>query len=203
MRESRTTQIYQFKAGLRGVSPPVWRRIQVWADSTLHRLHHVLQLTMGWENNHLYEFHVAGARYGDPHAANEPEILNAKQTRLDRVLSHAGSTLEYQYDFGDNWLHDLHLEAILPRSPDGVYPCCIAGERSCPPEDVGGPSGYEDYLAALADPNHEEHEDMMTWRGSFDPEDSQPRVNQQLEKRFGSMRNRSALKAKATANPTG
>ena len=114
----------------------------------------------------------------------------------------SGSTFEYLYDFGDYWLHDLLLEAILPPSPDCVYPCCIAGERNCPPEDVGGPSGYEDYLAALADANHEEHEEMMAWRGPFDPESfSTEKVNQKLVKRFRPMRNRSASKPQA-ANPS-
>jgi hypothetical protein len=49
------------------------------------------------------------------------------------------------------------------------YPVCVEGERACPPEDVGGVWGYAEYLEALADPKHEQHEEMLPWRGTFGP----------------------------------
>lgn len=199
MEAVRIRQIYQFKVALLGISPQIWRRIQVWADSTLDQLHRVLQLIMGWENQHLFEFHLTGAKYRDPHPENGLEILNAKRTRLDRVLHRTGARLEYLYDFGDCWLHDLRLEAILPPSLDSQYPRCIDGERNCPPEDVGGPEEYEHYLRALTDLECDEHEEMFAWRGPFDPEDfSIEKVNQQLKKEFRPMWNRSASKSDAT-----
>ena len=193
---ARNRQLYQFKIALRDISPQIWRRVQVWEDYTLDQLHRVLQIAMGWENYHLYEFRIAGAKYRDPHPENEPEILNAKRTRIRTVLSCVGAAFEYVYDFGDYWQHDLTLEAILPPSPETKYPRCIAGERSCPPEDVGGAGGYEDYLIALADPHHEQHEDMMAWRGPFDPEAfSIQKINQLLEKKFRPVRRRAVLQA--------
>jgi len=188
---AKTRDLYQFKVSLRGISPQIWRRIQVWEDYTLDQLHRVLQVAMGWENYHLYEFRIADTMYRDPHPENEPNILNAKKTRLRKVLPVVAAEFEYVYDFGDYWQHDLVLEAILPPSPDTLYPRCIAGERSCPAEDVGGAGGYEDYLQAMADPSHEQHEDMMAWRGPFDPEAfSIEKVNKQLEKKFRPVRKR-------------
>ena len=77
----------------------------------------------------------------------------------------------YEYDFGDDWHHTVLLEKILPVDKGRVYPVCIGGRRACPPEDCGGPLGYARMLEILGDPEHEEHEGMMTWLGgSFDPE---------------------------------
>lgn len=80
---------------------------------------------MGWENYHLYEFRITGALYRDPHPENEPEILNAKRTRLRSLLTGVGAEFEYVYDFGDNWQHDLILESIL--SSHGRCPRISAG----------------------------------------------------------------------------
>ena len=136
------------------------------------------------------------------HPENEPGILNAKRTRICNVLPGVGAEFEDIYDFGDYWQHELVLEAILPPSPDTLYPRCIAGERSCPAEDVGGAGGYEDYLQAMADPSHEQHEDMMAWRGPFDPEAvSIAKVNKQLEKKFRPVRKR-AVPAASDSKPT-
>lgn len=189
MEAAKTRELYQLKVALGDVAPQIWRRIQIWEDSTLDQLHRVLQVAMGWENHHLYEFRIAGAKYRDPHPENEPKILNAKRTRVCNVLSGVGAEFEYIYDFGDYWQHDLILESILPPYPNTLYPRCVDGERSGPPEDAGGTGGYVDYLQAMADPSHEQHEDMMAWRGPFDPEAfSIEKVNKLLEKKFRPVR---------------
>ena len=185
MKPMRQHPLYQFKVTLRRISPQVWRRVQVWENYTLDQLHRVLQMAMRWENYHLYEFRIGRAMYRDPHPKNERKIRDAKRARICKVLPGVGAEFEYIYDFGDNWQHELVLEAILLPSPDTLYPRCIAGERSGPPEDAGGAGGYERYLQAMADPSHDEHDDMMAWRGSFDPEAfSIENVNRQLEKKF-------------------
>jgi hypothetical protein len=77
----------------------------------------------------------------------------------------------YIYDFGDDWVHVLLLEKILPWDPEAELPRCIKGKRACPPEDVGGPYGYADFLEVLADPEHPDHQEMVEWIGGpFDPE---------------------------------
>jgi hypothetical protein len=83
---------------------------------------------------------------------------------------------EYLYDFGDSWRHDLRLEAIVLPDPQASYPRCLAGERRAPPEDVGESPGYEDYLEAMADPGHEEHEDVLQRRGAQRPRDVYPGI---------------------------
>jgi len=77
----------------------------------------------------------------------------------------------YTYDFGDNWEHKIQLEKILPWDKNIEYPACIAGKRACPPEDCGGIWGYKEFLEAINNPDHEEHEEMLEWvGGEFDPE---------------------------------
>ncbi len=91
--------------------------------------------------------------------------------------------MSYLYDFGDGWEHTIVLEEIIPFSPDCSFPKCIAAERNCPPEDVGGPPGYEDFLQAYFDSKHPDHENMVEWAGEgFDPEvfDTQ-NINDELE----------------------
>ena len=184
-------RLYQIHVGLRDITPRIWRRIQVWEDCTLHQLHRVLQTALGWENYHLYEFRIGKEQYRDPHPENEPKIRNARRARIGSVLSAIGAACVYLYDFGDGWEHDLVLEAVLAPAPNELYPLCVAGDRSGPPEDVGGPFGYEQYLQALADPDHERHEEWIGWRGPFDPEAfSIAGVNELLKRKFRPVRKR-------------
>ncbi|WP_019876704.1 plasmid pRiA4b ORF-3 family protein [Sporichthya polymorpha] len=154
---------------LRDVDPPVWRRIEVPAAATLAELHTVLQAAMGWTDSHLHDFHVDGARYAVP----EPdwdvgEVGDEARVHLQQ-FARPGTQLEYLYDFGDSWEHVLTVESVHPAEPGVPYPRCLDGARACPPEDVGGSPGYENFLEALRDPEHEEHEFYTDWGGSFDP----------------------------------
>ena len=201
MAAKKNRAVYQFKVTLRDIHLPIWRRIQVWEDTTLAQLHRVLQVVLGWEDYHLHEFVIGRKIYCVPDPDDERTIIDEKRARIHQVIHRVGTEFEYGYDFGDDWRHDLLLEAILQPVCDTAYPRCVAGERSCPPEDVGGSSGYEDYLEALADPMHEEHEDVVKWRGPFDPEAfSLADINQQLEKRFRPIRMRAV--SRTPSNPT-
>jgi hypothetical protein len=77
----------------------------------------------------------------------------------------------YEYDFGDGWRHEIVFEGYSPIAKKVKYPLCVEGERACPPEDIGGPWGYAEFLEAIADPDHERHDEFMDWRGPFDPEE--------------------------------
>ena len=152
------------------VRPPVWRRLEVSSDTTLAGLHTIVQAAFGWLDYHLHEFEIDGRRYGqpDPDWDFEPVMPEAR-TALSRVVS-VGSRIRYVYDFGDDWRHDIRVEKVFVAEPDVSYPRCTAGRRACPPEDVGGPWGYEGFLEALADPDHPEHEEYQQWVGyEFDP----------------------------------
>lgn len=87
------------------------------------------------------------------------------------MVTGKGSKIFYTYDFGDNWEHEILVEKVLPPGQGPKHPECLAGKRACPPEDVGGPWGYLDFLDAIANPDHPQHQDMMEWSGGFfDPE---------------------------------
>jgi hypothetical protein len=192
MAGKKNRALYQLKVMLQEIRPPIWRRVQVWEDATLAQLHHILQIVMGWEDCHLHQFEIGRRIYSMPDPDDdlyERTVINESRVPLREVVSRVGTQFEYWYDFGDSWRHDLLLEAIVMPDVGAQYPCCLAGERRAPPEDVGGSSGYEDYLEAMADPKHEEHESMLQWRGPFDPEAfSLMAVNQQLQKKFRSAR---------------
>jgi hypothetical protein len=190
--EKRNRVLYQLKVTLRDIHPPVWRRLAVWEDTTLAQLHRVLQIVVGWEDYHLHQFVIGRRVYSVPDPDDdlyERRVIDESRVRLREVVPRVGTPFEYLYDFGDSWRHDLLLEAMVLPDPEAGYPRCLAGERSAPPEDAGGPSGYADYVEAMTDPGHEEHENMLQWRGPFDPEAfSLTTVNQQLQEKRRSVR---------------
>jgi hypothetical protein len=162
--------IYQVRITLEGVSPPVWRRVLLPAGFTLDRVHRVVQYAMGWNNYHLHVFETDGVQYGVPDPDELLDLHDELDARLDSVAG-KGGRLRYTYDFGDWWEHDLLVEDVLPADPEMYYPVCVAGERACPPEDVGGARGYAELLAALADPHHPDHDALSEWLGRpFDAE---------------------------------
>jgi hypothetical protein len=173
MATNKNRSVYQLKVTLREIDPPIWRRIEVWDDTTLTQLHRILQIVMGWEDYHLHEFHIGGRAYGvpDPDGSSpDRTVSDERHQRLGQLVSRVGTAFDYVYDFGDDWRHELLLEAIVPPEPDRQYPRCLAGERNGPPEDAGGPFGYARYLQALADHRHKEHEATLERRGPFDSE---------------------------------
>ncbi|MHC4234133.1 MAG: plasmid pRiA4b ORF-3 family protein [Planctomycetota bacterium] len=162
--------VYELRVVLSWIEPPIWRRIQVTADTTLAGLHHTLQIVMGWQDSHLHRFRVGDDYYGDA-TFEELELIPEDRTRLDEVAPGPGARLLYEYDFGDSWEHEIEVERVLDSEPGVRYPRCIEGARSAPPEDCGGVPGYEDLLAAIADPRHPEREELLEWvGGDFDPE---------------------------------
>ncbi len=164
--------IYQLRISLVGVQPPIWRRVLVEGDLPLDQLSGIVQVAMGWYGGHLYSFEIDGMAYTDAGSARELGDREAKGHRLSELLGSKGDGFLYTYDFGDNWEHEIVVEAILEPEPDAHYPICVEGQRACPPEDVGGVWGYEEFLEAIQDPKHPEHEEMMEWAGDeFDPEE--------------------------------
>ena len=165
-----TSSVSQLHVSLREVQPEVWRRVQVRSDLTLSNLHQVLQTVMGWSDSHLHQFRFGKAVYGRPDP-EFPACLDERKAFLADLLRAPGDRLDYEYDFGDGWRHDIVLEQVLEPASTVEYPLVTAGGRACPPEDCGGPPGYEHLLDVLARPRHTEHRDLLRWvGGSFDPE---------------------------------
>jgi hypothetical protein len=172
--------LYQFKITLLESQPPIWRRIQV-KNCTLDKLHEHIQTAMGWTNSHLHQFQIDGDRYGDPELleCGEPDFgyVDSTVTKISEIVPKNGKrfAFKYEYDFGDGWEHEVLFEGCPPVEKGKKYPLCLEGERACPPEDCGGVWGYTDFLAAIKNPKHENHEDMLEWiGGDFDPGDFDP-----------------------------
>lgn len=164
-------RVYQLKITLRGSKPPIWRRVMVPATFNLYKLHQVIQVAMGWDDSHLHQFIIDGEYYSIPSPDDWEPVIDERRFTLSRSAPYEKMKFVYEYDFGDSWEHIVLVEKILPTEAGRQYPICIKGKRACPPEDVGGVWGYENFLEALGDPDHEEHESYLEWiDGEFDAE---------------------------------
>jgi Plasmid pRiA4b ORF-3-like protein len=133
-------------------------------------LHAALLRGTGWQGGHLHEFIFADANYGRIEPGWDPPdgVLEEAPVTLQEALG-SGKTFIYVYDYGDNWRHKVKVEKIVKLDAPLSSAVCLDGENACPPEDVGGAPGYEEFLAALADPTNPEHEELKYWiGGSFD-----------------------------------
>jgi hypothetical protein len=175
--------ILQLRVELLHIEPPIWRRLQVPGDYTFWDLHVAIQSAFAWSDTHLHEFRPWDEQgthpcFGMPLDKFEDDPpLPGWEHRVSDVLTSTNPRMEYEYDFGDGWLHLVTLEEILEEAPGRKYPRCTAGERSAPPDDCGGPHGYESLLETLSDPEDPEYAASHAWaasqkrrRGKFDPE---------------------------------
>ena len=147
-------EIATVRIELRGTNPPIWRQVEVPTSITLKVLHDVVQVAMSWFDCHLWEFTIAGQRYGLPMGQDwgmEPSRDPAK-VRLRDVLRPRRTIIDYLYDFGDGWEHRLTVTNVRQGEPGIGYPRYVAGERNAPPEDCGGIPGFYEQLGILADP---------------------------------------------------
>jgi hypothetical protein len=181
MTGARADVLFQFKITLLDTKPAIWRRIQV-RDCTLDKLHEHIQTAMGWTNSHLHQFEIEGERYGDPELLNDGfddfDCRDSTTTMISQVMPNSDKrfAVKYEYDFGDGWEHEVLFEGCPPVEKGKKYPLCLEGGRACPPEDVGGVWGYQDFCAAIADPKHEEHASFLEWcGGSFSPDKFDPK----------------------------
>lgn len=162
--------VYQLKMTLQSIRPPIWRRVQV-KDCTLAKLDDLIQICMGWGGGHLHAFEIGGVEFGAPDPFGMAEYEDERRMKLSQVVAEGFKKFTYTYDFGDDWRHVIQVEKTLPADPDVRYPRCLTGARACPPEDCGGPWGYADFVAAMGDPKHSQHDELAEWLGGdFDPE---------------------------------
>lgn len=165
------SSVHVLKVTLSEIRPPIWRRLAVPSDITLGDLHEHLQTTMAWFDYHLHDFQIGRATYGvdDGEGWGDPPQDESTVTLAD--VAPEGTSFIYTYDLGDNWRHQITVEAVGAPDPNVAYPICLGGRRACPPEDCGGVPGYLELLEALADPCHERHDELLEWvGGEYDPE---------------------------------
>ena len=143
---AKNRALYQLKVTLRDIQPPIWRRIQVWEDTTLAQLHTILQIVMGWEDYHLHQFVIGRRLYSVPDPDDdmyERKVTDERRVLLGEVVPRVGTQFVYLYDFGDGWEHDLLLEAIMLPETATPYPTCISGERPRLPKTWAGLTGMK------------------------------------------------------------
>lgn len=185
----KANAVFQMKIVLRDLRPPIWRRLLVRDDASLEELHAAVQMAFGWTDSHMHEFETAGRRFMprldedmalDMDEGTEDERL----TRLSDLSLGPKQRMKYTYDFGDSWEHDISIEKTLSaadaetliqkvqggrftKSTRTPVAWCLAGERAGPLEDSGGPWGYAETCAILADPKHPEHDERKEWAEGF------------------------------------
>ena len=165
--------IYQLHVSLLDITPVIWRRLWIPGNLKLSKLDRVIQEAFGWTNSHLHSFQIGGEEYGMADLETmdgDEDLKDDRKFTLTQVLTDAIKEFEYAYDFGDGWQHRIVVEGIMAPTPNNGWPLCLTGENACPPEDVGGPGGFEDFVRSMADPDDDAHFEHWTWHGGpFDP----------------------------------
>jgi hypothetical protein len=162
MAQTASIEAFQLKVTLLGFRPPIWRRVLVPGNFDLARLHRVIQASFGWEGYHLHAFQIHGVDFGprDPEGCLE---YQSERIALAKLNLHAKTTFRYEYDFGDSWIHEITVEKVVVPEVPLVLPVCLTGKRACPPEDSGGPWGFQDMLEAAHNPEHPDHEEFKEY----------------------------------------
>ncbi len=185
-RKTSEPALYQLKITIRDISPPIWRRLIVPGSITLDRLHAAIQIAFGWQSYHMHEFIIGSEYYGTLQGGSPDAADNGRKVRLADLVKLAKSKFIYHYDFGDDWRHDVVVEKLLPSGGATATPVCAAGKRHGPPEDCGGPWGYQELLNALASRKHNRNRELREWMGGpYNPEAfSLNEINRQLNERY-------------------
>lgn len=170
MKKNKTPKlkpkVYELTISLAETTPQVWRKVLVHNIIELYELHMLIQMTMGWENRHLFSFEINGKTYSDAETALEMDDLDAEGVILCDVIG-TSKKFSYTYDFGDDWLHEIEITNTLEHDPCLNYPVCIDGENACPPEDCGGPHAFEELKKTLSGKESQKKNELLTWLGGF------------------------------------
>jgi len=164
--ESRGTghPAHRLHVELDDVRPAVWRQLIVPGTIRLSKLADILLVAMGWNNSHLHQFRIGDVLFG-MHVEDWPEEeIDEKSVTVVQALGDE-RRFWFDYDFGDGWGHEIELQEADWLSHSLKFAVCISGENACPPDDVGGPGGYDEFLEAIADSKHPEYEEFLTWIG--------------------------------------
>ncbi len=163
--------LYQLKVQLVGSEPPVWRRFQVLNKTPLDQLHDMIQVVMGWDNEHFYQFIIDDVYYSAPEMTDSDQRKEARQYRLGDLIKRGKTSLIYEYDLSDGWEHEVTVEKIRPISDFDAQqlPFCLEGENATPPEESGGIFGYYELMSILKDKDHKAYAEMHEQYGDINP----------------------------------
>ena len=169
--------IVRLSITLRDTNPKVTRRMDVPVDTDLRELHSYIQAAMGWYNCHLWEF--IARRYEQiacwSNDFRESDAVSGKNLRDVIHFLQGKPEFIYLYDFGDSWEHKIRIGKIQPARDDRQYPYLVSGAGRCPLEDIGGVSGYYQFLRAFEEPDsiyREYYPEYFNGKQTWDPEDA-------------------------------
>jgi Plasmid pRiA4b ORF-3-like protein len=169
-----TAHRLELRVELVGSAPPIWRRLSLPGETTLDRVHDILQAAFGWTNSHLHSFSLTEHRYAPSPIVTQDDLDEGdtgtleSAVRLDQLVVDPGDTFWYTYDFGDDWEHRAIVESVSELEAGDDAPRCVAGERVGPPEDSGGIHSYEWLLEVHRTPGHPGADDLaeqLAWLG--------------------------------------
>lgn len=167
---AKSAGLVRLKMTLKYIRPPIWRRVVLPDTTNLGDLSEIIQAAMGWHGGHLHAFEIGGEQFGDPSMVDD--VRNEGKETIKSLMRDGVSRFGYTYDFGDSWEHDILIEKASPPPAAPRSVACVAGKRNCPPEDCGGPPGYDALLAALAAPEEPESREILEWVDEdYDPEE--------------------------------
>ena len=155
---------------------PCKRTLLIPSNLNFYQLHRILQIAFGWDDCHLYQFILKKDRSGRPTKIIQP-IDDEAEVFLDMSIKNIESTeitveevfalhkkIEYEYDFGDGWMHIIKLKKWIENC-ENPYPKCIEAVGESPLENCGGRFGFEEKMEILADPTHPYYREIMAWSG--------------------------------------
>ncbi len=144
------------------------------AGATFNRLHETIQYTTNFQS-YFEPYHFFAIQTEEFFSTNNEALIEEYKGRkfagktlkspthmkIDKYLEQHGHLL-YEYDFGDDWRIRVELEDTVEDYYFG-YPTLLDGDGTAPPEDVGGPPGYEKFLSVYHDPTHPNYLRMYAW----------------------------------------
>lgn len=183
-----TRKKFTLRVTLRGCDPKVYRKFNVPSNITLRHLSELILKLMGWYNEHLNQFRKGDNYYAPAYQRDGEDNLflgwsharnyNQEDYTLSDILNEKGKSIEWEYDFGDSWLHDVRLSSIGEYKEDEPLVSFVKGEGECPPEDCGGIWGYAELLELWYKKKNRkrlttDEKERLEWygmTGSFDPD---------------------------------
>jgi len=181
---------YELEVTLKGIKPAIYRKLLIPGNRTLADLHLCIQDAFGWHNAHLHEFVFDHTRFGEPSDEDDTVIIWDDLVSIDELSPAVGDTIQYTYDYGNNWEHRIKITARRSLSEDESWqvPCtCLEGQRAGPPEDCGGIDGYAELLQCITTPRAQRTPDQLEflqWAGRWNPEKCElEAINKKLARR--------------------
>ncbi|WP_445768598.1 plasmid pRiA4b ORF-3 family protein [Rheinheimera sp.] len=166
--------VYQIKVQLKDSKPPIWRNIELMNTVSLAKLHLILQLAMGWDDEHGYEFYQNALRFVPDWVEAGFDTFTANEAQLRDLLQRVNDKMHYDYDFGDNWRHIISLQKILPAQRSNCKTQILKARGACPPEDIGGIHRYNQLREQASDPTSAKHKascrELGVKSGKWDPD---------------------------------